>query len=652
MHKTWGRLVALGIVVFLLFSGYTVLGAGVDGNGPLSGVARGLALTQFLDEMEAAWLGMPAGLTKFSPALWSDLVENGETSFLLVLEEQADLHDVTTLPPVERRQLVYETLRSTAQRAQAPLRATLDAQGVIYRPFYIVNMLLVEGDVALAWRLAARPDVARLEANPAVRMRAGAGVREASVARSAVEWGVQTVKADQVWVLGYTGQGIVVAGQDTGYDWQHPALKSAYRGWDGVSVTHDYHWHDAIHSGGGVCGADAPAPCDDDGHGTHTMGTILGDGGADAQIGVAPGAQWVGCRNMDRGVGTPATYAECFEFFLAPYPLGGDPMVDGDPRLAPHVINNSWTCPPSEGCDAGALRAVVENVRAAGIVVVVSAGNAGGSCETVNTPPARHDAALSVGATDSGDQIAHFSSRGPVVEGEETRLKPDVSAPGVNVRSCVPGGGYGYKSGTSMAAPHVTGLVALLWSAAPHLVGDVDRTEAVMRETARPVLDDTCGGAPDGHPNNVYGWGIVDALAAVRQGSVGLDLLARAEPRWAAAGQAMTYHFTVSNTAVVSHATQVVLSNTLPLSTTFARTGGSYVLEGETVVWELGPLAPTRSVSVTLIVTLADGLSSGASVVNADYAVHSAQIPTLTFGAPVVSRVPWRFNWPLIFKLR
>lgn len=651
-NLAWLLLVALGVVLVLLLPGHAVVGTGADEGDPVSWTGSRSTLAQFLDEVDVTWAGVSSGLTKLSPALWSDLIDGGETSFLLVLAEQADLGHVTTLPQAERQRAVYDALRNTARRVQSPLRVALDAQGVTYRPFYVVNMLYIEGDVALALRLAARSEVARLEANPAVRMRPFEEGSAASVTRSTVEWGVRAVNADQVWALGCSGQGILVAGQDTGYDWQHPALKGGYRGWDGVTVTHDYHWHDAIHSEGSVCGADAPAPCDDNGHGTHTMGTILGDDRAGAQTGVAPGAQWIGCRNMDRGVGTPATYAECFEFFLAPYPVGGDPMVDGEPGLAPHVINNSWTCPPSEGCDAEALRAVVENVRAAGIVVVASAGNAGGSCETVNAPPARHDAVFSVGATDSGGQIAYFSSRGPVIVGDEVRLKPDVSAPGVSVRSCLPGGGYGYKSGTSMAAPHVTGLVALLWSAAPGLVGDVDRTEAVIRETARPALDDACGGAADGHPNNVYGWGIVDALSAVREGSVGLSLSARVEPHWVSAGQTMAYSFTVGNTAVLSRATGVILTSTLPLSTTFAQASGDYARQDETILWNLGTLAPTQHVSVTLVVTVADDLSRGTALINADYAVHSAQVPTPTFGAPVVSSVPWRFYWPMILQMR
>ena len=144
------------------------------------------------------------------------------------------------------------------------------------------------------------------------------------------------------------------------------------------------------------------------------MGTALGDDGASNQIGMAPGAQWIGCRNMDEGVGTPATYLECFEWFLAPYPVGGTPD-QGNPDLAPDVTNNSWGCPPAEGCAVGTLQAAVEAQRAAGILTVVSAGNRGSACATVVDPPAIYDAAYTVGALNKGtDTIAGLSSRGPV----------------------------------------------------------------------------------------------------------------------------------------------------------------------------------------------------------------------------------------------
>ena len=201
-----------------------------------------------------------------------------------------------------------------------------------------------------------------------------------------MEWGVQNVNAPAVWALGFTGQGLVVGNQDTGIRWTHNTLKPKYRGWNGVSANHNFNWHDSIHSGGGSCGPNNLAPCDDNGHGTHTAGTAVGDDGAGNQIGVAPGAKWIGCRNMDSGNGTPATYTECFQFFIAPTDLAGN---NPNPALRPHVINNSWGCPVSEGCVTRAeLETIVNNTEAAGIFVQASAGNSGPSCSTVADPPA------------------------------------------------------------------------------------------------------------------------------------------------------------------------------------------------------------------------------------------------------------------------
>jgi subtilisin family serine protease len=312
------------------------------------------------------------------------------------------------------------------------------------------------------------------------------------------------------WSAGVTGQGVVVGGQDTGYQWTHPALKNHYRGWNGVSADHNYNWHDAIHSGGGVCGPDSPQPCDDTDHGTHTMGTMVGDDGGSNQIGMAPGAKWMGCRNMDQGVGAPSTYAECFQWFVAPTDLNDQ---NPDPSKAPDVINNSWGCPTSEGCNnPNVLRPVVENTRAAGIVVVVSAGNSGSGCGTVNTPAAIYDASFSVGSVNSQNNISSFSSRGPVTLDGSQRLKPDVSAPGENIRSSVPGG-YAFFSGTSMAGPHVVGLVALAISAQSCFRGDVDALEQYVKAHALArTTSQQCGGIPGSSiPNNTYGYG---ALAA------------------------------------------------------------------------------------------------------------------------------------------
>ena len=583
-----------------------------------------------------------------SARVWDATAGGGETEFVVILAEQESLAGGADLPGREARlQYAYDTLREVALRSQAPLRSALDAAGVPYRAFYIVNMLLVAGDRALVIRVADRPDVARVVANPRVHQALPRHdpYGTTSSAPAGTEWGVRNINADDVWTLGYTGTNIVVAGQDTGYDWEHPALIRQYRGYDGVTGTHDYNWHDAIHSGGGVCGADSAEPCDDYGHGTHTMGTIVGDDGGANQIGVAPGARWIGCRNMDRGDGKPATYAECFEFFLAPYPIGGEPMTDGVPSLAPHVINNSWTCPLIEGCDEGAiqmLQEIIERVRAAGIVVVASAGNDGPGCSTVQDPAAIYEAAFSVGATDRYDDIADNSSRGPVTRDGSGRPKPDVSAPGVDVRSSLPGDGYGTMNGTSMAGPHVVGTVALLWSAAPELVGEVDATESVIARTARPFTKTpTCGeDEPGDVPNNIYGWGIIDALSAVQAATAKVAVTKTAEFPAGVPAQRLLYTLQVTNMSGLT-LTGVVLTDTLPVGTTFAWAIGDYAHDGGVITWAVPSLQPWATLTVTLGVTVSH-LPRGALVVNAVYGVDAAELLAPVAGAPIQSVVPWR----------
>jgi serine protease AprX len=461
----------------------------------------------------------PASQATVQPQVWQILAAEGQADVLVVLRAQADLSGASRLPTKEAKgRYVYEQLSAVAREGQRELRAALDAQDVDYQSFAIVDAILIRADTALVESMAGRSDVARIVSNPQVKVLPGPAPQVSAAMPAGAEPNLVRVHADQVWALGYTGQGIVVAGQDTGYDWDHPALRDQYRGWDGAVADHDYNWHDAIHSGGGLCGHDSPEPCDDQGHGTHTMGTLVGDDHAGAQVGMAPGARWIGCRNMDRGVGTPATYLECFQFFLAPYPVEGT-TDEGIPELAPDVVNNSWSCPPGEGCDADTLQAAVEALRQAGIVIVVSAGNSGSGCATLEDPPALYEHSFSIAAFDHRtDGIAPFSSRGPVTYGGETYVKPDIAAPGVGVWSCVPGGGYASMSGTSMAAPHVAGAVALLLSAAPGYRGQVGAIEGVLTASAEPrTTSQGCGGdSPTAVPNNVWGWGILDVLAAVQ----------------------------------------------------------------------------------------------------------------------------------------
>ena len=460
-------------------------------------------------------------INKIAPWVLEKTADGNEAEFLVVLADQADVSSARALPTkTEKGRFVRDALWNKAQATQRPILDWLARRKIEHRSYYIVNMVWVKGTADVALALAGRSDVARLEGNPQIRNFPEELPLEAVSAPgvpTTVEWGVTNTRAPEVWAQGFTGQGLVVAGGDTGYRWDHNALKGKYRGWDGVTASHDYNWHDSIHSGGGSCGPNSLVPCDDQGHGTHTMGTIAGDDGAGNQVGMAPGAKWIGCRNMNVGVGTPATYIECFEFFLAPYPVGGT-TAQGDPNRAPDVTNNSWGCPTSEGCSANTLQAAVEAQRAAGIMTVVSAGNAGPNCSTVNDPPAIYDASYSIGAHSITNAIASFSSRGPVTLDGSNRLKPDITAPGVNVRSSTrtSTSSYGSLSGTSMAGPHVAGAVALLWSAQPTLRNDIPATEAVLNATAVDVMSTACS-SPASVPNNTWGYGRLDIKAAVDQ---------------------------------------------------------------------------------------------------------------------------------------
>ena len=395
--------------------------------------------------------------------------------------------------------------------------------GIEHRSFYIVNAVLVKGSQEIAETLAARPDVARVEGNPHIKNsfpQPGPSVEAPSQPErpETIEPGITYTHAPQVWALGFTGQNVVVASADTGQRWTHNALKPHYRGWNGTVADHDYNWHDSIHTGGGnPCGNNSPQPCDDFFHGTHTTGTAIGDDGAGNQIGMAPGAKWIGCRNMDQGNGTPARYIECMQFFLAPYPVGGG---QGDPTLAPDITINSWGCPPSEGCSANTLQAAVEAQAAAGIMMVVAAGNSGSSCSTVVDPPSLYAASYTVGALNTGtDTIASFSSRGPVTIDGSGRIKPDISAPGTSTRSAsnTSDNAYTFADGTSMATPHIAGAMALLWSAHPELQNQIDASRAALNNAAHFISSTQCGAA--GPPNNVFGWGRVDILAAVTSGT-------------------------------------------------------------------------------------------------------------------------------------
>ena len=457
---------------------------------------------------------------KIAPWVMEHTANGQLAEFFVVLVDQADLRGAAALPTKnEKGAYVYNALWSKSQATQGPILQWLSEHGLEHQSFYIVNGILVKGSREIAEALAARQDVARVEGNPHIQNSfpqpgPAADLPSQPGAPATIEPGIVYTHAPDVWALGFNGQNIVVASADTGQRWTHNALKPHYRGWDGVTADHDYNWHDSIHdSVGNPCGNDSPFPCDDYFHGSHTTGTAIGDDGAGNQIGMAPGAKWIGCRNMDVGNGTPARYIECMQWFLAPYPIGGG---QGDPTKAPDITINSWSCPPSEGCSANTLEAAVAAQAAAGIMMVSAAQNYGPGCSTVEDPPGIYTENYSVGALNTGtDTIASFSSRGPVTIDGSGRIKPDISAPGTNTRSAsnTSDNAYTIASGTSMATPHIAGAMALLWSAIPSLQNQIDPSRAALNNAAVHIASTQCGAA--GPPNNVFGWGRVDILAAV-----------------------------------------------------------------------------------------------------------------------------------------
>jgi serine protease AprX len=461
--------------------------------------------------------------SKIAPEVLTETSDGRRASVLIFLTDQADVSAANAMKDQDARGwYVYNSLRRHAEQTQAGLKLFLATRGIEFQSFWVANMLVAEVDRATADELATRRDVAQIDSTRPARWiedPALADFHEAPDTPLTTEWGVNNVNAPAVWAMGFTGQGMIVANQDTGMRWTHSALKPKYRGWNGTTADHNFNWHDSIHSGGGSCGPNTVEPCDDNGHGTHTTGTTIGDDGSGDQVGVAPGAKWIGCRNMDQGNGTPATYSECFQFFIAPTDLSGN---NANPALRPHVMNDSWGCPASEGCTTRAeLETIVNNAEAAGIFVEASAGNSGPGCSTVSDPPALYSASFSTGAIDISNTLASFSSRGPSTFYTPNLLKPNVSAPGVNVRSSTRTSdtSFGNLSGTSMAGPHVVGVVALLWSAKPQLVRDIAATKTLLQNTANAsvsVSAQTCGGIPSTQiPNNTFGYGRVDVLAAV-----------------------------------------------------------------------------------------------------------------------------------------
>ena len=483
---------------------WCVVLCGVLGLNPVSASDRHVAPDRVM---------APLAVDVLSPELQQLLDSSASDTRLPVIisfKAQADLAQVgRTLGPVatgvERRQQlrvgVFRALKSVADVSQTSFNAFLSspviaAQVEAVRPFWIFNGAGVRATPQAIQAMAARSDVVSItidhwrqrvdvpdlspatQASPPIT-RVIAFAPQDTPAPVALPWGITQIRADSVWTaLGITGTGVTIANIDSGVDWQHPALQSAYRGWRANGVPdHLHNWYDAT-------GEAADYPTDMYGHGTHTMGTMVGQGG----IGVAPGARWMAAKGLDRtGSGYDSWLHAAFEFMLAP---------GGDPSFAPDVISNSWG--NNDGTDT-TFQGDIATVQSAGIFVVFSNGNAGPRAGSVGSPASLHGA-IGIGATDPDDEVTNFSSRGPSPFGE---VRPMLSAPGLKVVSSFPGGAYATSSGTSMAAPHVAGAAALLLSANPSL--DITSTLYALTSTAVHVT---------AAPNNNIGWGRVDAYAA------------------------------------------------------------------------------------------------------------------------------------------
>ncbi|MET8512173.1 S8 family serine peptidase [Streptomyces sp. NPDC005077] len=437
---------------------------------------------------------------KVDSAVLDTVAKGKESTFFVVLKSQADLSAAKGKKShAAKAKSVFASLRSEAKNSQKPLRSFLDKEKVGYRSYWIANALKVTGGENLVDALAKRPDVASIVKEHTYKLdRTESKSTDAATDAdtTAAEWGVQDIKADQVWdQYDDRGEGVVIANVDSGVQYDHPALVGNYRGNNGDgSFTHDYNWYDPT----GQC--TTSAPCDNNGHGTHTMGTMVGAGG----VGVAPGAKWIAAKGCESSSCSDSSLLAAGQWILAPTDRTGQ---NPRPDLAPDIVNNSWG-----GGDTTFYQDIVEAWNAAGIFEAFASGNDGDgvTCSTGHAPGSQAPA-YGVGAYDSAGKIASFSGFGPSrLDGS---AKPNISAPGVDVRSTWPGNTYKAISGTSMATPHVAGAVALLWSSAPSLIGDIDATRALLNEGARDVDDTHCGGTAG--MNNVWGEGKLDIYASV-----------------------------------------------------------------------------------------------------------------------------------------
>ncbi|MFD8686108.1 S8 family serine peptidase [Streptomyces sp. NPDC059651] len=470
-------------------------------------------LTTSLPAM-AADTPSPSASAKVDSALTRAVRGGDDATFFVILKDQADLAGAKKQKThAKKAQAAYSELRAHAKSSQKSLNTFLDKKKVGHQDYWIANTVKVTGDQQLVNEISKRSDVSSIVKEQQFKLddieTSDAKVTKTRPASSSTdsavggddtpEWGVADINADDVWnQYESRGEGIVVANVDSGVQYDHPDLVQQYRGNNGDgSFTNDYNWFDAT----GECPVGS-GPCDNNGHGTHTMGTMVGKNG----IGVAPNAKWIAAKGCESSSCTDSYLLAAGQWILAPTDHNGQ---NPRPDLAPNIVNNSWG---NEDPKTPLYEDIIESWNAAGIFEAFAAGNDGNgvACSTTH-PPGSQVSSYGVGAYDANGKIASFSGFGPsLVDGS---AKPNISAPGVNIGSTWPGSSYNTINGTSMATPHVAGAVALLWSAAPSLIGNIDETRRLLNEGARDVEDTHCGGTAG--MNNVWGEGKLDILASI-----------------------------------------------------------------------------------------------------------------------------------------
>src|SRR5262245_2326195 len=339
-------------------------------------LAAGLLVAALAAGTSALGSSARPGKASVDPKVIDQVAAHGRATFWVVLREQANLKPARSMRPTPRGRYVYDTLTTTAARTQQPLEKYLARQHVPFTSFWILNTIRVTGDAALLHALAQPADVEKIVRDVVFEIPPDArGVRESTP--NTVEWGVDRINAPQVWsTYNDRGENIVVGNVDTGVLYTHGALVAKYRGnLGGGNFDHNYNWWDPS----AICGS--AAPCDNNGHGTHTMGTMVGDDGDPGtnQVGVAPHATWIAAKGCETNSCSTSALLSSGQFMLAPTnPNGQNPQ----PNLRPDIVNNSWG--NSNGSDPF-YQAIVQAWVASGIFPTFSSGNSGPGCGTVGS---------------------------------------------------------------------------------------------------------------------------------------------------------------------------------------------------------------------------------------------------------------------------